>query len=188
MEAIPTIHLIKTEAGNEKIILPYPTDATLPKKLKRKKKQYHKKDPVKQARLEEERALKVYHKEVFKKRQRTSVIKQQLCRFCCEKKSSTVSFKSFEKWEIDVNSVMLSLELKTAYNEHLSEIVCEECFSQIFSFCTFKENCRKSEKKILRELSLIETEEELSNHEKNILEFKADSNLEFEVGVNLIYF
>lgn len=156
MEAVPTIHILKLEDGDEQVFMPFPEDPTLPRKKKRKKKQYPKKDPNKEARLEENRALKLHHKEVFRIKQRMSVIKQKICRFCFEEKSNTVPFANFVKWDIDVLGVLRSLELNTGYNDLLSEIVCEECFVQIHALSTFKTNCKNAELNILREMAQLD--------------------------------
>ena len=181
MHAIPTVHILKLEEGDEKVYMPFPDDPCLPIKVKRKKKQYHKKDPEKQARLEETRALKQHHKDIFRRKQRMSVIKKKLCRFCTEEKVCTVEFAAFCKWDIDIMEVLKTLELNTDYNDLLSEIVCEECFNQICTLSVFKTNCRSAEITILRELAQLDPdtikigdEEEYLKNNEGILIKKED--------------
>lgn len=171
-DAVPTIYYLSTDAGIEKLIVSYPySEDQLPEVLfqpemneERDKKKLEK--AKKREIINDKKELKQNYKLLFEKNQKLYSYKK-ICRFCAQKKDCTIELKNLEKWEIDLNYIMAVLEL--TINSHLSEIICEDCFTNLVTFTTFKNVCKEAELKILKELVALDPENfQIENFENAI--------------------
>ena len=160
-DAVPTIYYLTNDTEIEKLIVTYPySDDQLPEVLfqpemneerEKKKEEKAKKREI----IDDKKELRQNYKLLFEKNQKLYSYKK-ICRFCAQKKDCTIELKNLEKWEIDLNNIMTILEL--TMSSHLSEIICEDCFTNLVTFTTFRNICKEAELRVLRELAILDPE------------------------------
>lgn len=162
-DSYPTKYYKLDDEDSEYIIVPFPYEERLiPDDYKapqecpideRTKRQEEKERKRRQ--IDENKEKKQYHKELFSRKQKLEALKQ-ICRFCAESKDLTIKLENFVTWDMDLQNIYASLEMNNDYADFMSQIVCEDCYNQIYAFCLFKSNCLEAEVKVLQRLEALE--------------------------------
>lgn len=79
---------------------------------------------------------------------------KKLCRFCSEELTvlQRVKVDKLKQYSIIPTEIFKIFGTTSAYNDNLSEVICEECFQEIVSFDRFKKRCLKAQVAIVEEL------------------------------------
>lgn len=79
------------------------------------------------------------------------------CRFCAEAKEEIIDISSFATYNVNIDSVLQSLNLHIIESDFFPSSVCEECFKQVLLIDTFIVKCKTADQWLWDEIGKLKT-------------------------------